>query len=141
MQFRPRIAGALIDEYRRFIRINVLFVQSDVDKYRLSISWLMCKATLRGFYYISFFKMVTRCASVNECVALLDAIASELDEIKITARQQQDDEDVIDYLVNECIPLEQADPVRLRAIELKIQRLRDDLDGFIMVFQTTKRAK
>ena len=131
--------GAGVSEYcQRMIRMNAIFQgdggggSSNNNKYRLTISYMVCKSTLKGFYYyISFFNWVARCASVIECVALLDAVvALELSALIKSASQQQDDMELILFLNDEkkCIRLNEKekdcwDLIRLKSIERKIQLL------------------
>jgi len=83
-----------------------------------------------GYYYVGFFRWVTRCADPGECVALFDAIAADIRTLVALAEQHESDRELVHHLVRERIPLERSDTVRLEAIQRKVKMLQDDLNGF-----------
>jgi hypothetical protein len=83
-----------------------------------------------GYYYVGFFRWVTRCADPGECVALFDAIAADIRTLVALAEQHESDRELVHYLVRERIPLERSDTVRLAAIQRKVKMLQDDSNGY-----------
>ncbi len=66
------------DALRRLIAVKVCFAQ---DPIQASVCFMTCCETLQGFYYLSYFKWVARFSTVEEGVALFDAMADNLDLI------------------------------------------------------------
>jgi hypothetical protein len=74
------------------------------NKLEILVFHMLCRNTLQAFYYMNVGCWVARCGSVQECVALLNAIAEHKD--RILFREQ--------------------DPIRHAHLRRKINELRDD---------------
>lgn len=86
-----------------------------------------------GHYYVGLFRWMTRCADPRECVALFDAIASNIGALVSVAAQHESDRGVVFHLMRECLPLAQGggDAVRVAAIERRVRMLQDDAVEFL----------
>jgi hypothetical protein len=80
------------DELQRLARVKVLFKRDQWLSLKASVGYMTCCETLQGFYYLAFFKWVTRFSSVEEGLALFDAMAANID--LIIAAADRDDVEV-----------------------------------------------
>ena len=116
------------DELQRLSRVNVYFNQRGGDRVESYFVYLISLDTLDGCYYFCLLQLITRCRSVGECLALVDAVASDLDSVIEIGVKDQQDRELVYYLQNKCVPFE-TDPVRLAAIQRKIQILDRDAEA------------
>jgi hypothetical protein len=82
----------VFDELQRLARVKVLFSQDKWLSIKASVCYMTCCETLQGFYYLAFFKWATRFSSVEEGLALFDAMAANID--LIIAAADRDDVEV-----------------------------------------------
>ena len=68
------------DELQWLSRVSVYFKHGD-DRIKSYFVYMTSRDTLEGFYYFSMLNLTTRCRCVSECLALLDAVASDLGAI------------------------------------------------------------
>jgi hypothetical protein len=105
----------------------LFFGKIDSGQFIASVSYMTCISTLEGFYYVKVSDWSTRCSSVEECVALFDAIELNADRISAAIVKSRICSETIDYLSRE-MPREQ-DPVRLASMLRKMQMMEQDADA------------
>ena len=117
-------AEDVYDSCQQLTRMYVLFEWGAGAPLPAWVTYLTRCDTLDGFFYVSFFRWTTRCRSAEECVCLFDAMAADIGRLVSAEAEREDNCCVIEYLLRECIPLEQ-DSVRRDAMRRKVLHLTD----------------
>jgi hypothetical protein len=107
--------------------VVVLFGEIDSGPFVASVSYMTDASTLDGFYYVKVLGWYTRCSSIQECIAVFDAIALSVDRISAAFVILRACYVTIHHLSRE-IPREQ-DPILLAAMRRKVQAMRQDAAG------------
>ena len=111
-------------ECKRLVAIVMLVTADDRFRLRTTVQYIACCTTFTGFFNIQVNDWMVRCSTTNECVHILNTIASNIIRIITATETYRLCRDTVIHLSHKIETVD--DKIHLASIQRKISLMKQD---------------